>query len=478
MTRQTVPAPAPTAARSASIALDELTGATARLVMLTLDQLHPHPDNPRRDVGDLTELADSIRAHGVRQNLLVVPDPEDPTAYRLVIGHRRTAAARLAGNVEALPAVVDDSLTAAEQLELMLLENLQRVDLSAMEEADAYQGLLDLGLDETAIAERTGRSKATVAARLRLRGLPAPVRDQVHTHQATLADAELLAKTLARRDVQADPSASLELENAFGTFGFERTVENTIARLKRAAERAKLLKELEATNVRVVEPTGYDSAPKGTKPLRELTDDKGRKAGPNSAELTLETHASCPGHVAWLDRWSAQVHYGCEGWKKNGHRDRYATPATASSAAGDVDRKTLIANNKAAQAAEVTRRRWLSDFIVHVAGPEVTGEDPLAYVARHIRTGVVLPYVHGQLYDQLRYGKDGREEDRLKDLTSVKHGPVKHLVALAAAGVEADMFKDFWRHPRAEHADHLRTLGSWGYELSDVERSVVEAVAP
>lgn len=470
--------PAPDTATTPSPALDEILGTTHRLVYLPLDQLHPHPDNPRRDVGDLAELADSIRSHGVRQNLLVVPDPEDPAAYRLVIGHRRTAAARLAGNLETLPAVVDASLTPADQLELMLLENLQRVDLSAVEEADAYQGLLDLGLDETAIAERTGRSKATVTARLRLRRLPEPAREQVHTHQATLADAELLAKALARPDVKADPAAAFELENAFGTYGFERVVENTVARLKRATARAKLLKDLEATGVRIVEHQGYENAPKGTKRLSELTNDTKTRSAARTDELTVEEHASCPGHVAWLDRWSEQVHHGCEGWKKNGHRDRYASASTSTSGAGDVDRKTLVANNKAAQAAESARRQWLSDFVVNVAGPDVSGEDPLAYAARHIRTGVVLPYVHGQLYDQLRYAKDVREEDRLKDLASVKNGPLKHLVALAAAGIESGMFKDFWRHPRAEHADHLRTLASWGYELSEIERTVVEAVKP
>ncbi|MDF2847107.1 MAG: parB-like partition protein [Oerskovia sp.] len=477
MTRQTVPAP--TTGRAApSAALDELTGATTRLVMLPLDVLHAHPDNPRRDLGDLTELADSIRAHGVRQNLLVVTDPEDPTGYRLVIGHRRTAAARLAGTLTALPAVVDDTLAPADQLELMLLENLQRSDLTAVEEADAYQGLLDLGLDEKAIAERTGRSKATVTARLRLRGLPAPVREQVHTHQATLADAELLAKTLARRDVQAHPSAALELENAFGTPGFERTVENTVARLTRDAKRAKLLKELEATGVRIVEPQGYDSTPKGTKPLRQLTDDKRKRDPYRTDELTVEGHASCPGHVAWMDRWSEQVHHGCEGWKKNGHRDRYSSPTTTvSSSAGDVDRKTLIANNKAAQAAEVARRQWLSAFIVGVVAPGMSGTDPLVYAARGIRIGDGLAYVHTTLYDQLRYGTDRAERDRIADLTDAA-AATKHLVALAAAKVEAYMLKDFWRHPRSEHAEHLRALASWGYELSDIERTVVKAAKP
>ena len=92
--------------------------------------LDPHPHNPRRDLGDLTELAASIEAQGIRQNLLVVPSPEDGGRFRIVIGHRRAAAARIAG-VAHVPAVVDESLSTSEQLVLMGVENVQRAQLTA-----------------------------------------------------------------------------------------------------------------------------------------------------------------------------------------------------------------------------------------------------------------------------------------------------------------------------------------------------------
>ena len=105
---------------------------------IPLNLIDPHPHNPRRQLGDLTELADSIRAQGVRQNLLVVPSDlqGDGTwaRYTAVIGHRRLAAAKLAGLTE-VPAVVDEGLSPADQLELMLVENVQRSDLSPEEEA-------------------------------------------------------------------------------------------------------------------------------------------------------------------------------------------------------------------------------------------------------------------------------------------------------------------------------------------------------
>ena len=250
MTRQTVPAP--TSGRPApSAALDELTGATTRLVMLPLDVLHPHPDNPRRDLGDLTELADSIREHGVRQNLLVVADPEDPRAYRLVIGHRRTAAARLAGNVSALPAVVDDSLTAADQLELMLLENLQRSDLTPVEEADGYQGLLDLGVSEAMIAQRTGRSRSTVRARLKVGALPEKARKAVHGGKVTLDDALAIASLPA--DEQADIAKKL------GTNGFPQALAKARERAKLDATAAPLLKLLREANATELPRDEYET---------------------------------------------------------------------------------------------------------------------------------------------------------------------------------------------------------------------------
>ncbi|EYR64641.1 chromosomal partitioning protein ParB [Actinotalea ferrariae CF5-4] len=198
--------------------LDALTRQPATdFVMLALDEVHPHPANPRRDVGDLTELADSIRAHGIRQNLLVVPNP-DGDGYRLVIGHRRAAAAREA-DLTHVPAAIDQDLDEAGQRELMLLENIQRTDLTPVEEADGYQGLLDLGVKPEQIAERTGRSVTTVRTRLRLAAMPEPARAAVHEHRATLEDAA------TAEEFAGEPEHDAILA-ALGTPDFAYTVRN------------------------------------------------------------------------------------------------------------------------------------------------------------------------------------------------------------------------------------------------------------
>lgn len=127
---------------------------TQQFVMIPIEKLHPHPDNPRKELGDLTELADSIRAKGVFQNLTVVQFEDD---YRIIIGHRRRAASELAGLTH-LPCVIVD-MTPKEQVETMLLENMQREDLTPYEQAQGFQMMIDMGDTVEEIVQKTGTKK-------------------------------------------------------------------------------------------------------------------------------------------------------------------------------------------------------------------------------------------------------------------------------------------------------------------------------
>lgn len=77
------------------------------IVNIGLEHIHPHPDNPRKDLGDLTELAESIKKNGILQNLTVIPKEGEPGEYTAIIGHRRCAAAKLAGAAEAPCRIVE-----------------------------------------------------------------------------------------------------------------------------------------------------------------------------------------------------------------------------------------------------------------------------------------------------------------------------------------------------------------------------------
>lgn len=126
--------------------------------------LHPHPENPRKDLGDLEELRESIRENGIMQNLTVVPDWDDD-GYKILIGHRRFAASE--GIIDLLPCVIVD-LSPREQVGIMLAENMQRSDLTFIEQAHGFQLMMDLGDTVENISKKTGFSKQTIKHRLEI----------------------------------------------------------------------------------------------------------------------------------------------------------------------------------------------------------------------------------------------------------------------------------------------------------------------
>lgn len=138
-----------------------------RIVYIDAAHIRPHPENPRKDLGDLSELAESIRKNGVLQNLTVIPVEGEPGEYMTLIGHRRYEAGVLAG-VGKFPCKVAEGLTRSEQVSIMLEENMQRNDLTIWEQANGFQLMLDLGETEDGIAEKTGFSRTTVRHRLNI----------------------------------------------------------------------------------------------------------------------------------------------------------------------------------------------------------------------------------------------------------------------------------------------------------------------
>jgi ParB family transcriptional regulator, chromosome partitioning protein len=142
---------------------------------IPLDRIRPNPRQPRQrmDQNDLDDLAASIREHGVLQPILVT---ETLDGYQLVAGERRFRASQQAG-LERIPAVIRQ-LADRDQLEIALVENLQRADLGPMEEAHAYQALVaEFELTHDEIAKRVGRAKSTITNTLRLLALDERVQD-------------------------------------------------------------------------------------------------------------------------------------------------------------------------------------------------------------------------------------------------------------------------------------------------------------
>jgi len=165
------------------------TGANDGLV--AIEHITPNPRQPRVEFAEpaLAELAASIRAQGVIQPLLVRRLAEN--SYELIAGERRLRAAERAGLTH-VPIYVRD-VSDAESLELALVENLQRDDLSPLEEAAAYQRLLDeFGHTQEEIAERVGKSRPAVANTLRLLRLPDPIKQDLSRGRLSAGHARVL----------------------------------------------------------------------------------------------------------------------------------------------------------------------------------------------------------------------------------------------------------------------------------------------
>ena len=168
---------------------------------LPVERLHPNPDQPRRHFATeaLEELAASIRAKGVIQPLIVRPLADRPGHYQIIAGERRWRASQMA-QLHELPALVRD-LDDTEVLEIAIIENIQRADLNALEEAEGFRQLMDrFGHTQERLAAALGKSRSHIANLLRLLQLPSDV--QEHLRQGHLTAGH--ARTLVTAD---NPSA-------------------------------------------------------------------------------------------------------------------------------------------------------------------------------------------------------------------------------------------------------------------------------
>ena len=201
------------------------------ITMIPRSKLEPHPDNPRKDLGDLTELAASIERSGLLQNLTVVPHPDKPGMYRIIIGHRRFAASEIAG-LDELPCSIEE-MDMSTQIATMLAENLQRNDLTIADQVGGVQMMLDLGESVKAISTKTGMSETSVRKRVSIASLPKKEMYLAADKGATLLD--LLEVTTLE-----DPEAQADVLKNFGTNNFSWAVRTA----KENEQKKKFLAEI------------------------------------------------------------------------------------------------------------------------------------------------------------------------------------------------------------------------------------------
>lgn len=255
---------------------------------VAITRLAPHPRNIRHVLGDLTEMAASIRDKGVLEPLLVASE-----GALVVCGHRRLAAASLAGR-ETVPCVVSD-ISEHEAVELMLVENLQRNDLTVVEEAAAYQQLLDFGQTADEIAESVSVNADRIRRRVALLQLPNSARKLLESHQITLGAAEELLQLRGHNDEieRLIEHAGFEVElpedrlTPLASFGWQ--IADAKRRVKEIEDRAAATAKIEKEGLKVVDmPDPYDK--RVTVP-RRLGSGYGELNTPAAAHKRLDCHA-------------------------------------------------------------------------------------------------------------------------------------------------------------------------------------------
>lgn len=217
------------------------------VVNMPVECLIPHPQNPRKDLGNLEELTASIKENGIYQNLTVIPVneavPGEEPKYMVVIGHRRLEAAKRAG-LQEVPCAIVRGMTETRQLQTMLLENMQRSDLTVYEQAQGFQQLLDFGMDIEDISQQSGFSKSTIRRRLEIAKLDQnKLKELSSNRQLSLKEFDALAKI-------KNMEARNEAMEKIGTNDFALAVKSAMDKEKLEAAMPAFLADMERLGIK------------------------------------------------------------------------------------------------------------------------------------------------------------------------------------------------------------------------------------
>ena len=435
------------------------------LVYIPVEDLYPHPDNPRKDLGDLTELADSIKANGVLQNLTVVPRTVTgeisgetwQKGYTVVIGHRRLAAAKLAG-LEALPCVVAD-MDSRSQVQTMLMENIQRSDLSIYEQAQGFQMMLDMGASVEEIAKKSGFSQTTVRRRVKMMELDQDELKEVSSRQISLSDFDRLAQI---EDIKTRNKVLKDI----GTYNFDGAVTRAIREEHRKKVTPAAKKQVKALG------------------LKEIPD-----SDRYSGKYDSVSHIS-------LDTWdpesglglkdTAGILYSLDHWGNLYFYKKRERAAQKKKSKAEVEREKAIANAHAAINEETAVAFELRQkFISSISVSQKTLTPLLCGAVIGIVSSTVLykSADRSSLLKLIGVDPDGKWDE-------VRSGAIKAITTMnidtLIPEVIYSIFQDSkgngyhsnhkWEWPKHEENLMLDALYAWlqgmGYEMSDEEKAL------
>jgi ParB family chromosome partitioning protein len=452
-----------------------MTASTATPVYVELDprSLAAHPGNIRDDLGDLNELTASIKAVGVLEPVIIVPvvnkdkSAKTGTAYRILAGHRRVAAA-VKANATTVPCIVRVDLDSdLDSLTTMIVENVHRADLSATEEAAAYAQLTAFDLTPVQIAERTGRKTKTVRDALKLHRLPDNVRQPVADGAITLEQAAEIAK------FADDEKAHARLMKAAESgYGLSYAIAEEKHRRDRNVRKAKNKTALVKAGVTVI------GKPKGYPYDGPVVPVSGICLADGTTRYTVETHADCPAHAAFLDSTSGEPIYVCTDPDGNGHvrvtATRYVGPEEAARC--EAEETARAERTEALMVAGQVRGEFLRALVATTKQPAALIEAALLILFGYCED---MARNHAHLVaDLIGINPDvksiGRAyADKITNPTPAK--ACQHLTAHAAAIAETNLARlaagRTWGYRPALTVTWLDLIESLGYQPSEIERA-------
>lgn len=436
----------------------------AELRMVDIDELREHPKNIRESLGDLDDLVASIREKGV-----LIPLQVTLTGI-VVCGHRRLAAARLAG-VRQVPCI-GMRLSEASQLEAMLIENLQRSDISALEEARGYQQLLDLGQDVDDVATRVQVRAARIRERTALLQLPNRARAALQNHEITLGAAYQLLKLRDHPDlIEQIVAAELDGEFARARQGSDRAehepvssfyrVDTELQRLHQEKAVAEARARAEKRGLTVVDEPGYG---------RKKSDPQKIGNAYDELHIDAKVHVGKPCHAVAITRGGKLVPV-CT--KPSKHAKEVAEKAPATSRRNEPEPVDDV------QARDEDRFNFLRDLLAREPGALSTFLPLLVLLGRQSYDEEKLCELLGIETAGQRYSTDATKKFTawLTENGTVSDG-VLHL--MASRVVAASVASAFLNLQEVSYESDpvmafiIRTLQREGYEPNAGELELLE----
>ena len=424
--------------------------------------------NVRKDAALTADFIASIKEHGVMEPV-IAHRKEDGTVH-VLMGQRRTRAAVEAQRPE-IPVMIIESPEEAERIVTQVVENIQRAELTEADEADAYHQLSLIGVSAASIAKRTGRKKTAVEGALKAKASEAGT--------AALDRGWSIETALIMAEFEQDDAATADLESVLmdepdQLFHLAQQIRDDRAR---EAELTALIDGLKADGKTIVDYAGHYADEENLFVTAANRAD-GEPATDEDANAAFVSTNYLGEH---------NVRLAIAGWKELGFTPKHERydggsnvqkgPMTEEQKA---ERKTLIANNKAAESATTVRREFVKTLLAKKQPPKGWQYFTAHALTHHPETASGYD---GKVAAEM-VGAKSDESDRwgwnpLRDHVAASTArPEFSLIALVCAGYEKTIAKDSWRSPSQTHRDYLNQLVTWGYTASETEQMIIDSGQP